>query len=67
MIAILALFSMQPVTGKENDNAVIMNDLEKQTNEEDHQEALEQKQMERDREILKELVSRERQRVEGLN
>ena len=65
MIALLAMLSMQPVTGKEKDDAVVMNDLQGRTDE--LEEEPEQKQMERDRERLKELVSRERKRVESRN
>jgi hypothetical protein len=67
MIALLALFSMQPVTRKENDDAVIMNDIVDRTTVDEQLEAAEQKQMERDREKLKQLVSKERKRVEGHN
>ena len=67
MIALLAILSMQPITGREKDDARIMNDLENQTNKEDYQEAAEQKQTEADREKLKEIVSKERLRIEGHN
>jgi hypothetical protein len=67
MIALLALFSMQPVTGKENDDAMIMNDIVDRTTADEQLEAAEQKQIEADREKLKELVSKERKKIEGRN
>lgn len=67
MIALLAVVSMQQVTGKENDNAAIMNDIEEPAYENSPEETEEQKQNKRDREQLKELVSKERKSIESHN
>jgi hypothetical protein len=66
MIALLALFSLQPITGKEKDEAVVIENFEDYVPEEvSRTEEPENKELEVEREKLKAAVAEERKRVKG--